>query len=79
MPVLLKRRFERTHVRTVAIPSPSCETQVTEDSMTTIVMNGSGDHNYNNRFKGLRCHCIYSDSRCDVSQKGVEKVQTCYM
>jgi len=43
MPVLLKRRSKHTHVRTATIPSPSCEAQLTEDSMTTIVMNGSGD------------------------------------
>jgi len=43
MLALLKRRSEQAHVRTAAIPSPSCEAQVTEDSMTTIVMNGSGD------------------------------------
>jgi hypothetical protein len=43
MPAVLKRGSVQTHVRTAAIPSPSCEAQVTEDSMTTIVMNGSGD------------------------------------
>lgn len=79
MPVLLKPRSEQANVCTASARSPSRETQGTEDFMATIVTNGSGIHNYNNRYKGLRCHCLYSNSRCEVSQKEVEKVLTCYM
>ena len=52
---------------------------INEDSIAATVITGSEMHDHNNRYKELRRYCLYSNSRCDMSQTEVEKVMTCYV